>query len=832
MGAKSWLQAIAAVGEETAMKSTLMNTTALVAAGIAVGLSSAEARAQATSADAPQTTGAEADARDSNVIIVTAQKREQSLQEVPLSITALTGDALADQGIRTLPDLETAVPGLITTSSQRPSSGSTVVIRGIGTTSIDGGQESSVGLFIDGVYRSRAAQGIGDLVDLEGIEVLRGPQGTLFGKNTSSGAIVARTKDPVFDFEGFAQATVGNFDLFGAQGALNVPLGEVAAFRVSGIYQRRDGFVEDVVTGADYNNLDRWALNAKLLFEPTDNLSVLIRGDISEIDENCCVFVRGGAPLDPDLAGLIAGLAVADGGVILDPARPEDLQTSLNAVPISQVDDKGLSIDITWEIGDVELFSQTSVRDYDSFSFGDIDFVGFDFLNQSVDFGNEQFSQELRLTGSFDSVFEGVDWLVGVYYAEEDVDWRDGVQYGQSAPIYFGALFRDPTLGALYAPNATTDGNVMQIGQSGETFAVFTHNIVDFTDRLQFVFGLRYTEETKDGTGTFNATSGPIALPFAAFPLPLRLSNDWAARFQDDAFSGTASMRYSWTDDVSTYLSYSRGFKSGGFSFERDGGGSVFSTDPTTDPSCIANGPPISPGGGGLPPIFACEGLIPEFGSETVDSFELGLRSVLADGALTLNATAFHSKYSDFQVTQFTGVGFVVTNAGSVTSKGFEIEANWSTPLEGLDISASVAYADVAFGSGVDLGPTVPNPEGQPPREAAEWQPAISANYRGPISASADIFLSASYSYTSEVVSELRIVPGTTDTLDFMGGLGLITLGGGIELDNGLELSVFCRNCSDERHPGLRIPAPVQPTAFDELPIMPREVGVSMKFSF
>ncbi len=268
-----------------------------------------------------------------------------------------------------------------------------------------------------------------------------------------------------------------------------------------------------------------------------------------------------------------------------------------------------------------------------------------------------------------------MDWLVGVYYAEEDVDWRDGVQYGQSAPIYFGALFRDPTLGALYAPNATTDGNVMQIGQSGETFAVFTHNIVDFTDRLQFVFGLRYTEETKDGTGTFNATSGPIALPFAAFPLPLRLSNDWAARFQDDAFSGTASMRYSWTDDVSTYLSYSRGFKSGGFSFERDGGGSVFSTDPTTDPSCIANGPPISPGGGGLPPIFACEGLIPEFGSETVDSFELGLRSVLADGALTLNATAFHSKYSDFQVTQFTGVGFVVTNAGSVTSKGFEIEA-------------------------------------------------------------------------------------------------------------------------------------------------------------
>ena len=772
-------------------------------------------------------------------VTVTAQKREENLQDVPLSISAFSGDDLEASATQGLVDLQTSVPGLVITDVTRPGASTQVFIRGVGTAALDGGMEASVGFFVDGVYRSRSGQGIADLVDVDSVEVLRGPQGTLFGKNTSSGAIVVNTKNPTNDFEGFGEVTLGNYNLQRYKGMVNIPLAEdKAAFRLAGSYHKRDGFIDNLGTGGlafDSNDKDRLSLNAKLLFTPSDNLNILLRADFTDIDEVCCLAVReeNFAPLTP----VLSALSAANGGVFVDPPRPEDLVSTFNRKPSNTVEDRGLSMEVTWGLGEVDLFSQTSFRKYETFNGDlDVDFTFADILYNEVGFENEQFSQEFRLNGQYDGFAQGVDWLVGVYYAEEDIDWSDQLEYGLDAPLYLGGAFGDPALGAFYAPGL----QLSETQQSGETFAVFTHNIIDLTDKVTVVAGLRYTSEEKNGTNTPTWGTGPNNPAVGGLGLPFSVPNGWDQTFEDDAVTGTLSVSYDWTDDVSTYLSYSRGFKSGGFSFERDVAGPAFSADPT---ACeLASSTPVFPGDPAamLPPAFACLPGDPSFASETVDSYELGLRSILFDGALLFNATLFSAEFTDVQLAQFTGVGFNVRNAGELSTEGFEIESTWLTPVDGLEISANLAYTKAEFGDGVSLGvtPLLQNVGGQPPRNAPEWQPVLSAKYAGSLTDNVDFNLGGTFSYTTEAVSELRNNVSTPELLDEIDAYGLLSLNAGLTFQNGMSLSAFCRNCTDEREPSQRIPSPLQSdpatglTSVERYIINPQEYGVSLRVPF
>ena len=228
------------------------------------------------------------DAQEDDAIVVTATRRNEALSDVPLAVSAVTGEALQNTGASDIRQMQQVSPSLLVTSTQSEAGASTARIRGIGTVGDNPGLESSVGVFIDGVYRSRVGAGLTELGQIDRVEVLRGPQGTLFGRNTSAGLIHIITAKPRFNRNIYAEATLGNYDMYRLEGGVTGPITETIAARVDGVWLQRDGYLEDLVSGRDVNDRDRYLLRAQALFQPNDDLSVRIIGDYSNRDEECC----------------------------------------------------------------------------------------------------------------------------------------------------------------------------------------------------------------------------------------------------------------------------------------------------------------------------------------------------------------------------------------------------------------------------------------------------------------------------------------------------------------------------------------------------------------
>ena len=307
-------------------------------------------------------------------IEVTAQKRSQNLQEVPVAVTALSGEQLAEKASFDIFDIERSVPTLSAFQSQSATN-SAFAIRGIGTSSQNFGFESSVGLYVDGVYRARQNSVINDLVDIQSVEVLRGPQGSLFGKNTPSGAVVINTVNADFDGRGFFQVTVGNYNTLNISGAKSVTLiDDVLAMRASGFTARRDGWVTDQThPGKNLNNRNRSGFRLQALYTPTDTVSVRVIADYAELDERCCAALtwQGNAQAN-EIAGkfgtdsLIASPLI--GGQVYAQAQYFDFTTALSTTPRSAMQDRGLSAEIDWQISDgFRVLSVNPEKLFDSF---------------------------------------------------------------------------------------------------------------------------------------------------------------------------------------------------------------------------------------------------------------------------------------------------------------------------------------------------------------------------------------------------------------------------------------------------------------------------------
>ena len=716
-----------------------------------------------------QTTATNENSRVVETIIVTAQKREQSLQDVPIVVTAVSEQLLQDTGVKDIKDLTLLTPGLLVTSTSNESV-TTARIRGIGTVGDNAGLESSVGVVIDGVYRPRNGVGFGDLGELERIEVLKGPQGTLFGKNTSAGVINVVTKRPSFDFGANVELTAGNYGAMEAAASVTGPFSDKVAGRLYAASRERDGYL-DVVRGpgprteGEDNDRKFITTRGQLLFQPSEAVDIRLTADYTDRDEYCCAAPQ--VQLTP-VPGVLAVLNALQPGSIRNPADPFDRVAYSNRSTEQEVEEKGASMEINWDLealGGTTLTAITGWRDWETVNGQDADFTTVDILyrNPNGNFGNtfEQLSQEFRLAGES----EKVSWLVGLFYADEDLDSRDQLIQGTQFQQYFNALTGGQLTGlpptAYPANGATRD--VYQ--QESKNWALFTNNSIRVTEALELTLGLRYTDESKDLDSQYSNDHGGLgctilrsdpALRAAAMGLagpdlqarvltvygigcsvtyadPLFNNVSTSQSLDEEEWSGTAKIAYRFTPDVMSYLSYAKGYKGGGFNLYRERNGVFFL--------------PIGAPGG---PTVDTD---TSFDKETVDSYELGAKTQWADNSLLVNGALFYQDYSDFQLNTFTGLQFIVTSLPEVVSQGVDLDFVWYTPLEQLSLQGGVTYAETTiedFGGPGNLAFFRSERKSDQLSFAPEWSASLSATYEQPVGSNLIFRGNIGARYTSE----------------------------------------------------------------------------------
>ena len=670
-------------------------------------------------------------------LVVTAQKRTQNLQDVPIVVTSVNKDLLRDSGVKDIKDLTIVVPGLMVTSTSTESS-TTARIRGIGTVGDNLGLEPSVGIQIDGVYRPRNSVGFGDLGDVERIEVLKGPQGTLFGKNTSAGVINIMTERPSSTFRAEGEATASNFNGYGGSASVTGPLaGDKLAGRLFVGGRRRDGFYE-VKTGSgprtrtDDQNLNYGTARAQLLITPNDVLDVNVIVDFTHRVESCCAAVQ---IFDGPTAALIqaidpAALGANHGG-LAKPVDPFARVAYANRPNKSDIKDRGWSAEANWKtgwFGDATLTSITAMRDWKRAYAFDPDYTTVDILNYGIGSTNQsefkQFSQELRLAGTSGKV----DWLVGGFLASERLLQRVSLTYGKDFETYGSLLFSSgasPVLigGALLgrAPGTsfvTGQGQQDRYDQKEDNVAIFTNDTWRVTDRLELTGGLRYTREHKTLETLYNNTDGGLgcstlqarlgqsatgvatgALLCTSFANSLFTNLPDSQSLNEEELSGTVKAAYRFSPEVLTYASYARGYKAGGFNLDRQACGYAAATP--AQQACgqmilasgrkLVNNPSQPTNQFSLQPV-----LDTSFKPEFVDSYEVGMKNTLLDRTLLLNATLFYQTYTGFQLNAFNGLTFAVVSIPEVVSKGADADLVWF-PLKGLTLQAGITYADTRY---------------------------------------------------------------------------------------------------------------------------------------
>lgn len=784
-------------------------------------------------------------------IIVTAQKREQNLQDVPIVVTSLSSETLDNAGVRDIKDLQILTPGLIVTSTTNESV-TTARIRGVGTVADNPGIESSVGVVIDGVYRSRNGVGFGDLGEMSRIEVLKGPQGTLFGKNTSAGVINVITEAPSFTpgFEG--ELGWGNYGSWGLAGSITGPLTDTLAMRLYAAHREREGFYNVNVgagprTERDDQNQNFSTVRGQLLWLPNDATSFRLIADYSRRDEWCCVAVP--VVLGPTAAiidALTGGTGVA--GPPYGP-QPFSREARANRSTSQKIEDRGISLEINHDLeafGGATLTSITAAREWSTVNGGDVDFTGADLFYRlpdgSFDFQLEQFSQEVRLAGSTDRL----DWLVGAMYSAEDLSRNDAFIFGAAWNGYLSTLgasqagfpgaastflrcltapfpanvgcattgFGAPAVaGPMYAAG---DGYLDQYSQDSNSFAVFTNNSFRLTEQLELTVGLRYTREEKTLL-TMQDNIGNNGLPCAAGranpvmapgqPLNALLGGGlcinqtnpdfdgrtYTQEFEDDDISGRVSLQYRFNPSLMVYGSAARGFKSGGFNLER-----------SSEPRAANNSSPR--------PVDDTS-----FASETVDSYELGFKSTLLDRTLLLNVTAYQQNFQNFQLNTFAGIAFIVESIPELDTRGVDMDFMWFTPVEGLSLQGGFTYTDSTYGEFTAADLQVPSRfpalsllPGNTVSFAPEITTTLGINFDRSIGEGMRAGFSLSGKYTSEYNTGSDLLPAKMqDAFTLLNGR--ISIG---SEDDRWTVELWGQNLTDEEYYQVVFNGPLQGTPF------------------
>lgn len=804
-------------------------------------------------------------------IIVTAQKREQSLQDVPIVVTTLSQELLTGAGVQDIKDLQILTPGMTVTSTQSEAS-TTVRIRGAGTVGDNPGLESSVGVVIDGVYRSRNAVGFGDLGELSRIEVLKGPQGTLFGKNTSAGVINIITERPSFTPSIEGELTGGNYGAIGGSVSATGPLTDKIAGRLFVAHRERDGFYEvndgkGPNTRTDDGTQNYWTSRGQLLILPNDDVSIRLIADYSKRDEYCCAAVQ--TRVGPSQA-FIAALTGAKGPGQTPPVAgfgvvPYSRLAYANRETPQQMEDMGLSAEATIDFPSINatLTSQTSWRDW-SFQQGmDLDYTGADILHRDNDgsngYGVRNLTQELRLAGTTDKF----DWLVGLFATKEDIYRDDSYVYGSdynafvsllltaSVPAAFGGpspsrtgCFTNPqgflvgTAGAtagqplcalgLVPPSATAPtfgtGKAYQdhYSQSSQSVALFTNNTYRVTEAFELNLGLRYTYDSKRLLGVQQNLGSNGAACGAA------LANQNPANRVPSPIPNTANVAtpaaalgllcLPWSNPLYNNRAISEKFDDTDLS-------GTFKASYRFNKSIMAYAS-YARGykGAGYNMDRVQTGVTPDpsllFKAETVDSYEAGLKTTLFNRTMLLNISYFDQKFENFQLNTFLGTAFVVESIPELRSKGVDADMVWFTPIEGLMFQGGVTYTDAKYGhfTAADMSSPGRFPQlsllpGARASFAPEWSLTGALSFDRSLGGGLRGGFNLSAKYSTEYNTGSDLLPYKhQDAFTVVNGRVSI----GAE-DERWTVDVWAQNLFEEKYTQVGFAAPLQGTAFADV---------------
>jgi iron complex outermembrane recepter protein len=786
-------------------------------------------------------------------VVVTATRRETALQSVAVAVTAVGAQALQDAGVKDIRDLQQLAPSLQVPVSEN--SGSvTARLRGVGTQGSNPGLESSVGVVIDGVVRARNSVAFSDLGEIRAVEVLRGPQGTLFGANTSAGLINVNSKKPSFDWGATGDATFGNYGLGGIGLGITGPLiADKLAGRLYVTARARQGFLklEDGNALGESNDQAYATIRGQLLFTPNEDFDARLIIDQASRNEACC----GAVVYTTDVRSVSTT-------AIINKLKPNSLRLgrqlesnvgSANRSYGQDIDESGISLEMNYNFGPGKLTSITAQREWKRIAGADSDYTGLDLLyslkseGAGVEFSN--FTQELRYSGNVGKL----DYLIGGFYSNEEINRHDRFRIGDDYAAYIGSLL-GPALGvnplnpavtnamlasvplsvqaaaqlpvAIRANFTAGGGTFDDYTQKSKALSVFTHNIFEVNDALSFTLGLRYTSQEKtfradyqtNGSGACKAFEtalgfNPVANAGALAPFVGALCAPWMRSALDSLdhrqtkeekeWSGIVSGSYKFADNINSYASFSRGYKAGGFNLDR-----AFSSLVNGINTSVVSGAP------GSQTIAQPD---TSFAPETVDAFEVGLKTQWFNKALTANLAVFHQTFENFQLNTFTGVSFVVTEVPEVVSQGAELDFFLRTPIEGLTVSGGLAYTVAEYTD--DLGSAaVPssflgrNPNlyylpGAQLTSAPVWTFGSAINYeRSIFSDNATLNTYVDFRHSSEYLTGSNLDPRKLQS-----GITLVNGRIGITTkDERWTAEIWGRNLTDKRYAQITFDAPLQ----------------------
>jgi len=746
---------------------------AAVTTGIALLLSGAsQAAGTATEADtateaaAGTATGADtateaADAGDGRgglqEVTVSARRRVENVQDVPIPITALSGYSLEEAGQYRLEDLNERLPSLNAQfANPRQTS---IAVRGLGNNPANDGLESSVGVYLDDVYLGRPGMANQDLIDIDQVSLLRGPQGTLFGKNTTAGVLNLTSRAPGFTPDGVVEASVGNYGYYQVRGALSGPINDdTLAGRISYAKTSRDGFIDDVTDGRRLNGVDRQGLRGQLLFKPNEALSVRVIGDYEEEDSPCCVSVLANrGPNDGAL--LNSRLAAAGATEVYD---PNYLSTSINDPQYMDIRQGGGSIQANWRFeGGYNLTSITAYRAWHFLPTNDADSTsGSGIINAGQEVQDEQWSQQVRLASPSGTA---LDWVAGIYYFYQDQNNLAFTQYGPSAHVLYGlpGFYNDAYSQVRSYPKTNS-------------YAAFGQSTWHITDCWSLTAGLRDTQEDKASEVERNA---PVGAPGIALALPAYDSGD--LKISNNSVSALLSLGYKFNLDLLGYLSASRGAKAGGINESVPAAG------------LSASSLYVAP--------------------ETAKDYELGLKSTLLDQHLLLNVNLFWTDVKDYQATQLeqtTPGVFVQTlsNIGGVRTRGVETELT-AKPVDWFAVDLNASYNDAVYTSYANAPCSVEstlaglvncNLTGEQVVGAPRWVVNPDINVSHPVGDGVSAYALAGYAWRSSFF-------GTSDNSKYgiVDAYGLLNLRFGLRGDLGSkkwDFALWANNALDKRY--------------------------------
>jgi outer membrane receptor protein involved in Fe transport len=813
------------------------------------------------------------DAADEDVIIVTATKREQTLQEVPVAVSVTSAAAIERAQVRDLKDLQTLVPSL-RVSQLQSSANTNFIIRGFGNGANNPGIEGSVGVFIDGVYRSRSSSAISDLPTLQRVEVLRGPQSTLFGKNASAGVISIVTVAPSYENGGSAEISYGNRNAIVVKADITGPIAENIAFSLAGGVNRADGYGTNLADGSKTSERNRWFARAQLLIEPSESFKLRFIGDYDKIDENCCFVgnVFGG----PTVAAVRAvGGKVNSGGIF-------SYSEYQNFVSENKVSNGGISMQADYEIGSLNVTSITAYRESRSKTNADSDFTSADLIGQNrgdVDITTK--TQELRLASDFDGP---INFLVGAYYFDESIKNKQALTTGKDFRNYANALAGgnyiglEPTIRALGGVPASAapfggqgQGRFEDWDYKNKAYSIFGTADYEITDGLVLTGGFNYTKDKKNvasnnivtdvfstidlvlvganagvpaviptgaagNTSTLypritacpNTNGAPTACnPFLALnilqflPTFLNLPNAVEdGRTNDGKLTYSARVAYEATDNINVYASYSTGFKATSWNLSIDS--RPFSSDFV--PGSPAQGKPLAASAirtAGLATANLTSGTryaLPE--EATV--MELGLKAKWE--RVAFNLTVFDQSIKNFQGNSFIGTGFVLSNAGKQSVKGIEFDGSVN-PIDALQLRAATVYLDSKYDSyvGSEFGDLSGKSVGGIPK----WSTTLGATYTAKLNDRADLVLNTDYHFESNTL--ISDNPAYAQYKREVKDLGASAT---FRLDSGLQFSLWGRNLTSAKYLSTIFPSVIQTGSISGYPNAPRTYGASVKYKF